>query len=423
MIDLAETPAVNVQTAEYARLLGYPRGWVFEGRALELSEWARQWYASHGRPWILARGASTLEVRSNAVQIDEVSFSSTRLKKLLQAAGAHGVVLVAVGAGPELEAEAQRLWRDGRPDEYFFLEVYGSAVVEHLVTVAGARLCAWADGERMAMLPHDSPGYPEWPIDEQSRLLDLLNSVRRPGQPAVPVEALDSGMLRPKKSLLAVFGVTRHVDRVQGIAGLVPCELCAFAPCQYRRAPYRRAFLHDGFEPLTETAPPPASALTSAVALDLNAIYGTNLKALRRWAAERLTLASHADGSIDATFRYEGTTCTNMGRALEFVYEVTLGPEADGYPIRSQRCAPAPGDDGHRAMCRYLTDAASLMASIEREAPLAGRPLNDVLAWGRPQCSAGCFCDAAARGHKWGLVLETIHFALAREAAAGKAPR
>ncbi len=78
----------------------------------------------------------------------------------------------------------------------------------------------------MAVLPHYSPGYPEWSIEEQPRLLDLINRLQ-PKIPA-PVEVMDSGMLRPKKSLLAVFGITRHVDRVQRLTELTPCENCSY---------------------------------------------------------------------------------------------------------------------------------------------------------------------------------------------------
>ena len=156
----------------------------------------------------------------------------------MHAAGADRAVLVAVSAGPELEEEAQARWRDGKPDEYFFLEVFGSAVVEHLVTTTGARLmCLGGRRRRAAVLPHYSPGYPDWTIDEQSSLLELI---RRSPSDAVRVEVLESGMLRPKKSLLAVFGVTSLVDRVRPLTELSPCENCSFAPCQYRRAPYRR---------------------------------------------------------------------------------------------------------------------------------------------------------------------------------------
>ena len=50
-------PAADVQVddQEYFRLLGFPRGHQLEGRALELAQWTRTWYAAHGRPWVYAR--------------------------------------------------------------------------------------------------------------------------------------------------------------------------------------------------------------------------------------------------------------------------------------------------------------------------------------------------------------------------------
>jgi hypothetical protein len=65
-------------------------------------------------------------------------------------------------------------------------------------------------------------------------------------------------------------------------------------------------------------------------------------------------------------------------------------------------------------MCEYINDQASLSVSISRERPLIGKPLNDVLTWKRAFSPAGCYCDADSRMHKWGLVLEVLHFALAR---------
>ncbi len=172
-------PDVNVAPAEYARLLGFPRGWVLEGRSLELADWARAWYAKNGRPWVYARQAESLEIAGDAIHIDGVSFTSKRLQNTLQQAEAHSVILVAVGAGPEAEEEARRRWEDEKPDEYFFLEMFGSAVVEHLTTVTGANLCDWAERHQMAVLPHYSPGYPEWDIAEQPRLLELMKQMRK----------------------------------------------------------------------------------------------------------------------------------------------------------------------------------------------------------------------------------------------------
>jgi hypothetical protein len=397
MIELADTaPKADVQPVEYNRLLGYPPGWVLEGRAQELAEMAASWFAKNGRPWVYARQAESLHTANGSIQLDGISFTSSRLQSTLQRAEAHSAIMVAASAGPELECEAQRLWQEEKPDEYFFLEMYGSAVVERLVTMTGARLCSWAEQQEMAVLPHYSPGYPEWDIGEQSRLLGLMTQAGRKSLPS-PLEALSSGALRPKKSLLAVFGLTHHTVRVRPLTGLVPCENCSFTPCQYRRAAYVRA-------------PESSNLIGLPAAPKPGAKYGVNIKALKRWASERLSLRSRSDGAIEAVFRYDGTTCSNMGRPLTFHYSVKLGPPEGGYLIREQQCVPAPGDTGHTYMCQY--DGGRLLTAVDSEKPLLGQPLDRVLAWQRPDCAAGCYCDPAGREHKWGLVLETIHYAL-----------
>jgi len=392
--------SLNVLDEEYVRLLGYPRGWVLEGRPRELANWAQDWFAKHGMPWMYARQAEKFEIAGDSIFIDEMQFSSQRLKSTLQDAEAYGIILVAVGAGPEAEEEALQRWKDEKPDEYFFLEVYASAVVEHLTMLVGAQLCDWAERRQMAVLPHYSPGYPEWDVAEQPRFLELLRRTRSQSFPS-PVEVFDSGMLRPKKTLLAAFGLTRHKERLHILANLIPCERCSFGPCQYRRAPYRRA-------PRTAEK----QVQLSAPVIDRNAKYRTNKKALQRWAQERLTLRDQPDGTVDAVFQYDGTTCTNMGRPLSFLYSMKLGPRAEGYPIREQQCSPAAGDDGYTHMCGFTSDADALMGAIAREKPLNGERLDAVLAWKHEPSGAGCYCEATSRDHKWRIVLETIHFAL-----------
>src|SRR5215813_5346954 len=105
MIELVDTlPDVNVQPAEYKRLLGYPADHTLDGRARELIDWARAWYAKHGRPWVYARYADQVHIQNGAVSIDGASFVSSRLQTTLHEAQAHAAILVAVSAGPELEA-------------------------------------------------------------------------------------------------------------------------------------------------------------------------------------------------------------------------------------------------------------------------------------------------------------------------------
>ncbi|MFY9725546.1 MAG: hypothetical protein WB579_00870 [Bryobacteraceae bacterium] len=407
-LELADSfPEVDVLETEYQRLLGYPRGAALSERAQELARWARAWYRANGQPWVYAREAADLDVAADVIRLEGAPFRCRRLRALLEEAAAGGAVLVAASAGSALEVEAQRLWRQEKPDEYFFLEVFGSAVVERLVTMAGARLCSWAETRGMAVLPHDSPGYPDWDIGEQARLLDLL---RQGGRQPLPgeLETLESGALRPKKSQLAVFGLTRHTERVRRLTELSPCENCSYMPCQFRRAAYVRGA---GAAPL-ETV--------RFVSYNGAPGYSTNRKALRRWAAERLTISRRDDGTTGARFHYQGTTCTNMGRPLEFDYRVSLGRREEGYPILEARCGPAPGDTGHTFMCQYDADG-KLLAAVDAEKPMLGRPLREVLNWHRPPNAAGCYCEPASRQHKWGLVLETIHYALlSQESAAGE---
>ncbi len=103
----------------------------------ELADWARQWYAQNGQPWVYARQSESLSIINGSILIDGVTFTSPRLQKTLHEAEAHSAILVAVSAGPEVADEAAKLWKEEKPDEYFFLEIFGSAVVEHLTTMTG----------------------------------------------------------------------------------------------------------------------------------------------------------------------------------------------------------------------------------------------------------------------------------------------
>ena len=408
LLDL--NPTVEVSEPEYNRLLGFPADHALEGRSRELADWARSWYREHGRPWMF--GSPTgFELAGNQFRVNGAAFSSRRLHDQLLDAEAAQAMLVAVSAGPECERKAGELWREGKPDEYFFLEVYGSAVVEHLITKAGAQICDWAERQGMAVLPHYSPGYAGWDVAEQTTLFDLIRG-RSNGDLISRLAVLQSGMLHPKKSLLAVFGYTRRVDKVRALPGMAPCENCSFNPCQYRRRPYRHSV--PPLENVADLQPAgPRRAPTVAEGpLTSNASYSVNERALRKWSLDRLHLRIRDDHSIEARFRYDGTTCSNLGQPIKYDYLVTLTSAQEHYRITEAQCGPAPDDTGHDQMCEYLQNPDGLAKAIRTEKPLLGKPLNDVLAWKRPYSPAACYCDSDSRNHKWGLVLEVIHYAL-----------
>jgi hypothetical protein len=333
------------------------------------------------------------------------------LLEYLRQAGAVRAVLVAVSAGRSCEEHARRLWEESKPDEYFFLEVFGSAVVEHLVASVNSRVCALAEGEGLVALPHCSPGYTGWDIADQGKLFELITrGMDRPFPEAF--EVLSSGMLRPKKSLLAVVGLVPRTSALLSVPQLVPCEKCSYSPCQFRRAQYRYAPSVNGANraPVREPARPARTAN-----------YSVNARALKKWAQERVHLEFHNGGAVEARFRFDGTTCSNLGIPLAFDYILSLERSGGGYTVVRSDCRPAPGDEGHKAMCAYLSDGEALMAEISGEKPMLGRQLHEVLEWERPAVPSGCYCSADSRAHKWGLALEVIHFALT-QTEAGAAP-
>jgi len=403
-------PVHAVQEAEYLRLLGYPPGHQPGERVHELMAWARSWYARNGRPWVYLREAA-LRNEAAGLWLDDVEFGSRRVQEHFRRHDVRGAMLVAVSAGHECEEYARHLWTEGKPDEYFFLEIYGSAVVEDLVARTSGRICDLAGHRGLMAVPHYSPGYTGWDVAEQGRLFELIDGRMSRPFPG-PLGVLSSGMLKPKKSLLAVFGLAAADGRAVAGPAATPCENCAFAPCSYRRAPYRHVASAVRAE---ATAGRPAARPSEGLLRD--ASYSVNPRALRKWAAERVRLDWRDDGAVEAVFRFDGTTCSNLGQPLAFDYQVSLSGPDDGYRIKASRCAPAPGDEGYQSTCAYLADADKFMRDVSAGQPLLGRPLNDVLSWSRPAAPAGCHCAAASRDHKWGLALEAIHFALVQARA------
>ena len=63
-------------------------------------------------------------------------------------------------------------------------------------------------------------------------------------------------------------------------------------------------------------------------------------------------------------------------------------------------------------MCQYIAEARALMAAIEPREAAAGTAAGRSARLAAPADAAGCYCEPPAAQHKWGLVLETIHYAL-----------
>lgn len=219
--------------AEYQRLLGLPRARTLEGELAERALAARRFYAERGDPFVAARRIELAGVGAEQVTTREgLRFEGRTLAKRVREADAHALVALAVSAGPTAEAEARRLWAAEKPDESFFLDRFATAIVEQLVRWASVWTCRDAEPRGETALFHLSPGCGGWDFADQPRLFALLADG---AGPLGPLTLLESGMLTPAHSMLAVLALTRHPVAPSPADA---CRSCDLAPCAFRRAPF-----------------------------------------------------------------------------------------------------------------------------------------------------------------------------------------
>jgi len=372
---LPDIAAQPVPMALFRRHVGLPACAELDERLETLFNQSKTWYEQHGEPWIEARQVAIQRIVYDVIHLEgPLQLSSSLLARGLARAHAHSLVVVAVSAGKKVDAQIDELWKSGRVDEAMFLNAYAIATVEHLRWQVGAHLRSTL-GAETTVLPHYSPGYDGWELADQARLFKLIASNGQSS--SMPLELLDSGGLRPSKSTLAAYGITTRTDFDE--------ELEQYWNC--RAVP------------------------TATIRTDNN--YAFPEKTLVRWREKRLKVIALPENQILATFRFDGSTCTNMGIPLAFDYEVRLKKEEDGgHQILSSTCEPTEDHTGFQSMCAYLDKPERYMSQLRAHRPLEGQPLSNSLTWKSPTSPAGCLCTRASQDHKWRIVLQTLHFAL-----------
>ena len=115
-------------------------------------------------------------------------------------AGCHAIYLVCATIGVEFDA-LQRRTAAISPSDAFVLQAIGAAAIEALMDDTELEIRReLADGE--TLVSRYSPGYGDYPLPEQQRLLTLLDAPRTVG-----VSLTDALVMVPSKSVSAVIGV------------------------------------------------------------------------------------------------------------------------------------------------------------------------------------------------------------------------
>lgn len=229
-LPLPEAVHSLVDDDSYSALLGYPDPALLEGRAGRLASSSRSWFRRHARPWARARELELQALAGDSiVLVDGTALVSPVLARRLERASATSLVVALVSAGIEVDRASAELWHSERPDEAYFLDRFGAAVARGLATWAGQHLRRAARSRGRGVLPAYSPGFDGW------RLADQVPLARSLGAPRTPeLEVLSSGMMRPKNTLLAAFGVTSRIERAEAAWRSGPCSWCSLAGCGLR---------------------------------------------------------------------------------------------------------------------------------------------------------------------------------------------
>ncbi|MDP7049477.1 MAG: hypothetical protein QF721_08500 [Verrucomicrobiota bacterium] len=386
---------ITVPVAEWKRHLCIPIDGLLSETAQAGVERALAWVNEHGCSWSFVSKPVNLAVEGDFIRLASgTQFTSRALAEKLRRGQARSAVAVACSAGPGVPAEIQRLWDAQRPDEAFFLNAAAAAATEQLLLRAQKSICDQVEPAGLAALPHESPGYDGWELGQQRTLLGLL-AAQSAWPSAAKLSLLESGMLSPEHSQLALFGLGPSAVVETKSPDMVACARCSMDPCSYRRVP-------DAGD--AQALPPPASS--GAVANG----YAYPDKALRRWSRELLTVDSRDEQSVRATFRPECKTCSNLGVPFGIDYSIELGSYRDGFPIRKLSCRPS--DSDYQSMCSNLKDPEEFPCEMVRVPAFVDQPLVQVLEWDPAVEPAGCLCRPPARDHKWKIALQTVHYKL-----------
>ena len=176
----------DVQICRYLRLYGRAPGAALEERIKAMRRAADAAFRP-ARTWR----------RFDDVAVAGGSGSQSLSKHL---AGCHAIYLVCATIGAEFDA-LQRRTAAKSPSDAFVLQAIGAAAIEALMDETELEIRReLVAGE--TLVSRYSPGYGDYPLSEQQRLLTILDAPRRVG-----VSLTDALVMAPSKSVSAVIGV------------------------------------------------------------------------------------------------------------------------------------------------------------------------------------------------------------------------
>lgn len=155
-------------------------------------------------------------------------FKSPKLARAL--AGAETVCCFLATVGPAVDMEIQSLMQRRRFADAYVLDAMGSMSVENVVEQFYQRMARKQTEKNAAATLRFSPGYCDWPIQQQRPLFRIFDKT---DTPAVSLNA--SCLMTPSKSVSGLFGLLPPGAKGPP-AAYNPCRSCTKRDCIARRS-------------------------------------------------------------------------------------------------------------------------------------------------------------------------------------------
>ena len=156
----------------------------------------------------------------------DISLKGARLSGAMRNCTSTTVFLATVGSA--LDEKISTLMKKKQFAEAYIYDAIGSVAAEETVDIFQRGYDEKLGKRQKTSTLRFSPGYCDWPIEEQKKLFRILDST------VIGVELSPTCLMRPRKSISGIFGVG-HSEHL-GKKSFNPCKRCSYDNCTVRRA-------------------------------------------------------------------------------------------------------------------------------------------------------------------------------------------
>lgn len=219
-------PLLSIDAKETRRYAGLQKAQDFaEEKILAACEEARLLAAPKGNWEIYDYDCETQTVKTET----PCQFQGKKIGQHL--AGCEKVIALAATVGEDIEEEITQRFNSGEYSLAVLMDAAATAAVEQLADGMEKALAPKMGAQGFLMKWRFSPGYGDWPLEQQPELIRLARAEK------IGMSLSTSMMLMPRKSITAIIGLYRKQESTESNHKGGGCSTCSQKNCPSRKQP------------------------------------------------------------------------------------------------------------------------------------------------------------------------------------------